>query len=227
MPEKKAGHNLINKIPYLRVLTPPQRDSLLEGALLRHFTAHEIIFLEGDSAAGLWIIETGQVKIAKLNPNGDEYILHLLGVGESFNDIAALENGLNPANASALTESSCWLIPTGAIQEILETSPQAAKAAIQMLTARVRGLVQQLENLALYSVTARLARFLLQQAETANPEGGGVTRVAIAAHLATTPESISRALRGLEEAGAIRFNRHQIEIVELQTLRVLAQLDPS
>ena len=118
------------------------------------------------------------------------------------------------------------MIPTDSIQQILETHPKAAKAAITMLTGRVRSLVQQLENLALYSVSARLARFLLQQAESPVIEGG-VTRVAIAAHLATTPETISRALRSLEQAGAIEFNRHQIEIVHSDILRALALIDPT
>jgi CRP/FNR family transcriptional regulator len=188
--------------------------------------ADEVIFLEDDEAAGLWIIESGQVKIAKLSVDGNEYILHLLNEGDSFNDIAALENGINPATATALSDVKCWLIPTEVIQQTLETDPEAAKAAISMLTTRVRLLVQQLENLALYSVTARLARFLLQQAETPVIEGG-VTRAAIAAHLATTPETISRALRTLEQAGAIEFTRHQIQISHSEILQALALIEPS
>lgn len=187
---------------------------------------NELIFLEGDKASGLWIIESGQVKISKINANGDEYILHLLGAGDSFNDIAALENGFNPANATALSAAACWIIPTDLIQQTLATYAQSAQAAIRILTGRVRSLVQQLENIALYSVSARLARFLLQQAETPIIESG-ITRVAIASHLATTPETISRTLRYLEHTGAIQFNRHQIEIINADILRALALIDPS
>ena len=214
---------LTQNIPYLAVLTEAQLEAVFQSAAARTFSTNEMIFLEGDRAAGLWLIEYGQVKIARINPDGDEYILHLLNAGDSFNDIAALENSINPANAMALSEVRCWMIPTDAIQHILETNPRAAKAAITMLTGRVHSLVQQLENLALYSVTARLARFLLQQAESPVIEGG-VTRMAIAAHLATTPETISRSLRSLEQNGAIRFNRHEIEIVRSDILRALAFL---
>lgn len=216
----------IAEIPYLCVLDPPQRAYLQQTAVRHVFAAQEVIFLEGDPTWGVWIIETGKVKIAKFNAAGDEYILHLLDAGNSFNDIAALENGYNPAHAIALTQVRCWLIPTDTIQHLVATHPPTAQAVIRMLTARVRSLVQQLEDLALYSVTARLARFLLQQAESSMMEGG-VTRVTIAAHLATTPETISRSLRHLEEIGAIQFNRHQIEIVQPDMLRALAYSHPT
>ena len=212
---------LLSKIPYLSILPIEQKRDLFGAARKRLFDAHEMIFMEGDAATGLWLIEGGQVKIAKLNPDGDEYILHLLSTGDSFNDIAVLERGNNPAYAIALTEVTCWMIPVDIIQQLLADHPEAAEAAIVMLTTRVRTLVQPLEDLALYSVTARLARFLIQQAESPIVEGG-VTRVAIAAHLATTPETISRALRSLERAEAIQFNRHQIEIINSDILRALA-----
>lgn len=216
----------IAEIPYLYVLDSPQRAYLQQAAVRHVFAAQEVIFLEGDPASGVWIIETGQVKIAKFNAAGDEYILHLLDAGNSFNDIAALENGYNPAHAIALTEVACWLIPTETIQRLLAISPSCSQAAIRMLTSRVRLLIQQLEDLALYSVTTRLARFLLQQAETPLV-AGGVSRVSIAAHLATTPETISRSLRHLEAIGAIQFNRHQIEIVQPAMLRALAYSHPT
>lgn len=216
---------LISQIPYLTNLPPPQHARLLAEATAHSFSPNTLIFLEGEPALGLWLIETGTVKIHKLSVDGGEYILHLLGQGDSFNDIAALEAGSNPANATTLSETTCWLIPTATIQAILTTTPSAATAAISLLTGRIRRLVTQLEGLALYSVTARLARFLLEQAES--PATEGITRVAIAAHLATTPESVSRALRSLEQVGAIAFNRHQIEIIDAQRLRGYAMLDPS
>jgi len=65
---------------------------------------------------------------------------------------------------------------------------------------------------------------LLAQAENPSLSGPGVTRAAIAAHLATTPETISRALAKLQEAGAIRFDRHRIIITNGELLRSMAVL---
>lgn len=222
----EAFQELVDNIPYLTVLPAKQKARLFTAAHPRTFETNEIIFLEGDEVAGLWLIQTGQVKISRLSTDGDEYILHLLNAGESFNDIAVLENSRNPANATALSDTQCWMLPVETIQSLLDTQPQVAKAAITMLTGRVRLLAQQLENLALYSVTARLARFLLQQGDSPVIEGG-VTRIAIAAHLATTPETISRALRHLEQSGAIAFTRYHIEITNTDILQALAHIEPT
>lgn len=197
---------------------------LAQHCARRSFDAGEIIFLEGDRAAGLWMIEAGQVKIFKTNPDGVEHILHLLGPGSTFNDIASLGGGPNPANAAALTPSAIWLLPVETIDELLLSNNALARKIIRLLTERVRILVQQIEDLALYSVTCRLARFLLKQAEDPSLGGPGVTRTAIAAHLATTPETISRALRSLEEGGAIEFDRHRILITNIDVMRAIAGL---
>jgi CRP/FNR family transcriptional regulator len=150
--------------------------------------------------------------------------LHLLGAGNSFNDIAAFDGGANPAHAAALSETRVWLIPSESISAALAADPALARRVIRLLAARIRGLVHQIEDLALYGAVVRLARFLLKQAEDPALSAPGVTRAAIAAHLATTPETISRALRSLESGGAIRFDRHRIIIVREDLLRELAAL---
>ncbi len=205
-------------------LEPEQIESIAAQAVRYTFEPEQIIFLEDDPCAGLWFIEQGTVKVYKLNPEGGELILHLLGPGDTFNDISALDGSPNPANAAALSISTCWALPYPVMRTALERYPRMALAAIHLLTGRVRQLAGQIEDLTLYSVTARLARFLLTQAEDPSLRGPGVTRAAIAAHLATTPETISRVLARLQEAGAIRFDRHRILITDADMLRSIAML---
>lgn len=188
------------------------------------YAADETIFLEGEAALGMWIIETGRVKIFKINPAGEEHILRLLGSGNTFNDIPAFDGGSNAANAGSLTETILWVLPSEALHHLLMVDKTFALKVIKLLATRVRSLVGQVEDLALYSVTIRLARFLLKQLEDPALSGPGVTRANIAAHLATQPETISRALRSLEEAQAIRFDRHRIMIQDEKLLRTLAAL---
>ena len=212
------------KIPYLGVLAPPQLDALARDAVQLIFSPDEVIFLEGDPSRGLWIIEDGNVKITKLSLEGNEYILHLLGPGDSFNDIAALDGGPTPGNAIAMSLVSAWVLPVDAMDHALASYPAMARAALKMMGERIRALGHQIEDLTLYPVIVRLARFLLAQAENPSLSGPGVTRAAIAAHLATTPETISRALTRLQDAGAIRFDRHRIIITNGDLLRSMAEL---
>ncbi len=203
----------------------PQTISLLaDESTRRQFEAGETIFLEGEPSAGLWIIEAGRVKIYKVNPDGIEHVIHILGDGNTFNDIAALDGGNCPANAAALSDATVWLLPHVSLRAAIQRDSVLAYNVITSLTARVRVLVQKIEDLALYSVMVRLARFLLQQAENASLSGPGVTRATIASHLGTTPQTISTTLRELEATGSIRFNRHEILIVDEPLLRTIAML---
>lgn len=215
----------VSAVPYFKGITPAELAYISGHSIMHRYAANEIIFLEGATAEGLWIVEQGHVKIYKLSNDGNEHILHLRGPSKTFNDIAALDGGNNPANAAALSaEAQVWLIPAAAITHILEQNNQIALNVIRLLAVRVRSLVGQIEDLALHSVIVRLSRFLIKQIHDPSLSGPGVTRTAIAAHLNTTPQTISVALRELEASGAIVFDRHRITIVDESQLRTIALL---
>ncbi|MBZ0295202.1 MAG: cyclic nucleotide-binding domain-containing protein, partial [Anaerolineae bacterium] len=88
--------NHIASIIYFEGIVEAELTYVAQNSLLKTFSAGELLFLEGEPAQGLWIVETGHIKIFKLNPDGGEHILHLRGPGKTFNDIAALDGGDNP-----------------------------------------------------------------------------------------------------------------------------------
>lgn len=215
---------MLRHLPYFAHVAESSLNELAQQAVLCTFVTNEMIFLEGESSAGLWIVENGRVKAYKLSPDGQEYILRFFGPGDTFNDLAALDNAPNAANTMAVTDVSAWVIPASVFTHTLQTDHDLTLAVLHGLVGRVRHLVGQVEGLALRPVTARLAHFLLEQVEDSTLAHPAVTRTLIANHLATTPESISRSLRVLEKAGAIRFDRHRIIIVQPEILRQQAQL---
>jgi CRP/FNR family transcriptional regulator, dissimilatory nitrate respiration regulator len=151
-----AVKNHIQSIPYFQGMAESELTHIAQKSVIQTIGAGEMIFLEGEIAAGLWIVESGHVKIFKLNPDGGEHILHLRGPGKTFNDVAALDGGKNPANAAALNhEAQVWLIPSSVITHILTHNAQVALNVIRFLAGRVRSLVAQIEDLALYSVIVR------------------------------------------------------------------------
>lgn len=214
----------LSTLQYFQKVDEVVTGALAQESIYREFVPGAMIFFEGDPASGLWVIESGSVKIFKLSPHGEEHILHLLGAGNTFNDIAALDGGANPANAAALSQVTAWVLPSSALERAMLENSQIALNVTRALAGRVRRLVQQIEDLALYSVPVRLARFLLKQSEDPALGGPGITRTAIAAHINTTPQTISNTLRALEEIGAIKFDRHRIFIIREDLLRSIAMI---
>ncbi len=212
----------LQRLPYFAGLTSARLTEIAAHAALRSATAGEALFFEGEPSAGLWMIAHGRVKFFKLRPNGQEHILRLCGDGDTFNDIGAFDGGVNPANATALSPTSLYVLPTSFLRDLIARDGTFALRVIEVLSGRLRYFTHQIENLALYPVLMRLARFLLQQTDNPSLSGQGVTRALIAAHLATTPQTISTVLRDLELLGAIRFDRQQVTILDEDILRSIA-----
>jgi len=123
-----------------------------------------------------------------------------LGPGDTFNDVAVLDGGPNPASAAAITDALLWVIMRDEMQRLAQVYPVLAWALIESIARRARHLVAMVEYLSLRSVKSRLARLLLNEAERAAKAGEldrsqMVTQSEMAARLGTVREIIGRALR--------------------------------
>jgi CRP/FNR family transcriptional regulator len=221
--------DLLRRVPYFTGLTDEVLGALAKAAGSRRYSRNQVIFLEGDPCAGLYIVMTGEVKIFKLSTQGREQILHQLGPGGTFNDVAVLDGGPNPASAAATSDATVCIIPREQIRRLAQTYPELAWALIESIARRARHLVRVVEDLALRSVKARLARLLLTEAAHINDKGAieraqMVTQAEMAARLGTVREMIGRALRDLADEGLIEFDRHRIVIIDRERLQAVADL---
>lgn len=214
-------HELLRSISYFSGLDEATLKALASVAVRRRYDAGQMIFVEGEPCAGLFIVESGRVKIFKLSPGGREQILHIFGAGEGFNDVAVLDGGPNPANVMALEPTSVLVIDRSSMVDLLERYPALSRAVIENLASRARHLVSLVEDLSLRTVVGRLAKLLLEQA---TEEVGlervprGLTHAQMAARLGTVREVITRSLRKLEDEGLIKIKRHRIVILDREAL---------
>lgn len=220
--------DLLRKVPYFSGLPESLLRALGEAAVERSYGRGELIFLEGEPCSGLHIVTGGEVKVFKLSPQGREQILHRLGPGDTFNDVAVLDGGPNPASAGALTDATLWIISRSSLQRLAEANPALAWALIESIAHRARHLVAMVEDLSLRSVKSRVARLLLTEARRAPSTAAldrreMVTQAEMAARLGTVREMIGRALRELADDGLIEFDRHRIVIVDPEGLEAVGE----
>ncbi len=204
-------------------LAEPALRELAGQALWREYSAGEIVFLEGERSAGLYVLQAGWLKIVKVSPDGREQVLRFLEPGEAFNALALFTDQPNPATAIALEPAGVWLLRREAVLALLRQRPDFAERVIAAMAGHLVALVKLVEDLSLRPVTGRLARRLLEQAE------GDVlrrprwyTQAELAAQLGTVPDVIQRALNGLAAGGLITVERHQILIRDRAGLAELA-----
>ncbi len=223
-----ADPALLRRVAYFARLSKEALAALAAVTVQREYGRGQVIFLEGDPCAGLHIVAAGEVKVFKLSPQGREQILHRFRAGDTFNGVAVMDGGPNPASATAVTDATLCVIDRADIRRLAERYPQLAWAMIETIAGRTRHLVAMVEDLSLRSVKARLARLLLMEA--ARTEGLSdidrnqmVTQTEMAARLGTVREMIGRALRDLADEGLIEFDRHRIVIVDRAGLTAVAE----
>jgi len=208
---------LLRSIPYFASLDEDALASIAALAARRTYSPDEVIFLEGEPCAGLFIVQTGHVKIYTASPEGREQILTLIGPRDSFNDVAVFDGGPNPASAQAMDAADLLVIERLAMLSLFDRYPKLAQAVVAVLAARARMLVNMVEDLSLRSVAGRLAKLLLDQALQGS-EAVPLTRQQMAARLGTIREMVSRALRELEDEGLVRREGRQIVITDRAAL---------
>lgn len=195
--------------------------ALADAATRRSYAEGELMFLEGDPTAGLFLIETGAAKISRVSKDGREQILQLAPRGVTFNEVSVLDGGPNPATAVAQTDTVAWYITRGDLQRLTDEHPALAWALIESIARRARHLVSLVEDLSMRSVRGRLARLILEQADE---HGDDViprllTQEEMASRVGTVREVVGRALRGLAADQIIDFDRQTITVLDRARLR--------
>lgn len=230
MSTRSAPHatetlSLWRAVPFLRGLDEEIITALAGAARSRAYEAGEVIFTEEDEVAGLFLIESGHVKISRFSKEGREHIFHIMGRGDTFNEVAALDGGPNPATAVAHTQALLWRVRRDELRRIATAHPALAWALIESIARRTRHLVASVQELAMLNVRGRLARLLLDQAEAFERGDApyALTQEAMASRLGTVREVLGRALRSLAAEGIIEFDRNRIVIVDRARLTEAAE----
>jgi len=211
-------------IPFFTRLDPGTLGRLAGGAQWRHVAPAEVIFLEGEPAPGLFILDSGYVKIVKASVQGREQSLEFIAPGQPFNTVAVFTAHPSPATAIALEPSSVWLIPRATVTALLRESPDFAQQVIESMADRMVFLVGLVADLSLRSVTGRLARLLLDQAADGvvhRPRWYTVPE--LASRLGTVPDVAQRALGRLASDGLVEVSRREIRIHDRAALEALAE----
>ena len=203
---------------YLSGLDNGILEFLAENTQLLSFDANEMIFREGQPCLGLYIIESGRVKIFKYSPSGREMIINVCGSGDSFNEVPVFDLLDNPVNVGAVLDTQVWLIDADSLRQVVINHPEAAQKIIVNLSQNLRMLVNKVAELTFYTVTTRLARLLNDLPAEQLSGADRLTQDDLASRVGTVREVVARSLKELENSGAIEIQRGKIKILDRDKL---------
>jgi CRP-like cAMP-binding protein len=220
----------LSKVPIFSGLTEPELAFLALRAVPRHYLAGECVFNEGESCAGLYVVESGHVRIFKSSAGGREQVLSIDGAGASVAELPVFDGGNYPASVAAVDDATLLFISKQDFQALCLTHPQVALKVLRVVGARLRRLVGIIEELSFTTVRHRLVSLLLRLAKKEGKRDAGGTSIALpasnqelASQIGTVRELVSRNLSRLQAEGLIQMNGRSVVIRNLKSLE--AELD--
>ena len=221
----------LKSVSFFRELSPQALDLVAERMIHRAVPAGKILFRKGEQARGLYVLVAGRVEIYRSTSDGREQVLHSETPVQSVAELPVFDGGEYPASARAAEASELYFLSLDDFQRLYREHPEIADAIIRNLGMRLRKLVKVVEKVSLRSVPSRVAKTLLELAERAGAlKKGGTftmprTQSELAHELATSRESVARALGDLRRRLVISTEGRRITILSLGSLEDVARGD--
>ncbi|PRY54373.1 CRP-like cAMP-binding protein [Arcticibacter pallidicorallinus] len=192
---------------------------LVADRKIRTIKKKQIIFYEGDSPNGLYLLLSGKVKTYKISNDDRELLTSLYGPDEYIGVNALLSNDIYHETAEAVEDSSICMLPKEMVDQLVNHYPEVGKAFIKIIANNLKEKEDQLLQLAYHSVRKRMSQVLLRLAGN-DPENAvlRISRDDLASMAGMATETVSRTLSDFKTEGLIEKKGSQIIILNAKKL---------
>ena len=216
----------LKQVPLFAGLADEDIRELMEVARKRTFRSGEVIFHRDDPGQVLYVIKEGKVKISLVSPDGQEIVLAVLGKGECFGEFAILDGLTRSADAITLEKVECYTLQRSDFHNAILKNPKIAIQVLEVLTKRLRINDQMVEDLIFLDVYGRVAKKLLELAETHGEKVENGTRINVrltqqelASMVGASRESVNKVMGYFTDKNFISTDKHRITLHRITELK--------
>jgi CRP/FNR family transcriptional activator FtrB len=217
----------IRALPLFSEMSEDNFGALMNAAFLQKFPARVNLITEGDLPDFLHIVVEGPVELLARH-DGHETTLDIIGPVTTFILAAVIRDEPYLKSARTLSPAQILMVPAPTVREVFGQDAAFARAIVDELAQRYRGIVKALKNEKLRTSAQRLANWIL----STEVQQGGRGQIAlrfdkriIASNLGMSPENLSRNLALLADHG-IRSSARDIVIEDQSALERFAKPNP-
>ena len=218
MQHKLDINGLLSRLPLFRNLDAEQIAALARTCHQVRVSKHEYVFHKGDQANGMHIVAVGHIKLALPSPSGHEKVIEFFGPGQAFGEAVMFLERPYMVSAQALEDTLLIWIDKSDIYAAIDRDPSFARRMLAGLSLRLHMLVQDIETVSLQNAAQRVIAYLLNQPREGDRTSFAFNKVHIASKLGLTPETLSRLLQQLMQAGLISVDKLDVTIHDVQAL---------
>ena len=209
----KDQSTCIELVPIFSNLT---KEEMIEVAAITRsetFQKNERIYSAGDKGGKLYVLHTGRVKIYRLNANGKEQVIRVVGPGEFMGEISLFSPLPLTENAEALEPTTMCIIEGEKLKELMKKYTSIAFKILEELSRRLEKAGNLIETINLNTVEQRLAQALIDMSAGKKEVHLNMTKGDFASQLGMSQETLSRKLTAFQEEGLIKVEGHRKIIV--------------
>jgi CRP/FNR family cyclic AMP-dependent transcriptional regulator len=192
----------------------------------RTFRNGEVIFHRDDPGQVLYVIKEGKVKICLTSPDGQEVALVVFGKGECFGELAMFGGLPRSADAITLEKVECYTLQRSDFHSAIMKNPKIAIQVLEELAKRLRNTDQMVEDLIFLDVYGRVAKKLLELADThgVKSEDGiridvRLTQQELASMVGASRESVNKVIGYFTDKNFISTDKHRVTLHRMAELK--------
>lgn len=220
IPDRPSNLSVVEACSLLNALNPEAREQLAMKSFMAYAEKGETIWMAGAPADFCAVVGVGFVKMSKTTPHGQEVAVELLGPGQVFGLMAAIEGKSFPLGATAVTNTWYLKIPTREMLGVYQVSSSLKDQIIRNIGPRLRKAHDMMTRLSSGKVEERIAAILFILADSYGHETPSgielsvpLTRQDISEMAGTTTESTIRVLSRWQKEGLVSTSRQLITIL--------------
>ena len=224
--ETENGTVYLKQVPLFADLADEDIRELMAVARRRIFRSGEVIFHRDDPGQVLYVIKEGKVKISLISPEGQEISLVVFGKGECFGEFAILDGLPRSADAIALERVECYTLQRSDFHKTIMKNPQIAIQVMEVLSRRLRTTDQMVENLIFLDVYGRVAKKLLELADSHGSKVDNGIRIEVrltqqelASMVGASRESVNKVMGYFTDKNFISTDKHRITLHRIADLK--------
>ncbi len=192
-------------------LSPRSLEMLEQTERRRSVETGTVLFLKGDEGTHVYRLRTGSIRLYQSEEGGREATVRLIEPMELFAEVVLFERDTYPVSAIAMADSEISTYPRARVLSLLED--QAFRNDfIRSLAGKLRFLSAEVAAMSALDLETRFARFLEGRYGRAEVINLTMSKQDVAAALSVRPETLSRAIRKLDQAGLLTWKSRTIRI---------------
>lgn len=227
-PKPGVAMTVLRALPIFETLDDECLKPLMRVAMLRAIPRHTVVLNAGDSTDNIYFVLSGSLKVQVSDEDGREVILSKLGPGELFGEMGVLDENPRSATVLAVEPSQVVVMGKADFKQCLIDNPDVSLFIMRNLTKRLRMADRNIESLALLDVYGRVARLLLESAETVDGRKvvtHKLTKQDIGKMIGASREMVSRVMRDLTAQGLIEERDGQVILPDPAAFKRHGEMD--